>query len=551
MLASKKLDFIIDMVHHNPGEKEFETAFLRPDKLKNYGYNGQAFKYINCAVDFSTIEKNLFNSRQEKQYISKIKKRIKKDIQKARKKNLSVFYHIDLFVLPKKLVSKYENKICDPQTGNICINMPETLRIHEILFDEIFTEFDIDGLVIRVGETYLFDCPFHTGNGAVNYNLDPLHTNKEKMQFVNLLRFLRKHICQKHNKYAIFRTWDCFLDRFHANLDYYLDVTNQIEPHPKLIFSIKHTKIDFFRYVEFNPCLAKGPHRQIIEIQCQREFEGKGAYPNYIAHGVINGFCETEQKKGIKDVINHPLICGVYTWSRGGGWYGPYLSNEIWPDLNAYVISNWANCPCKSEEHFFLQYCRNILHLSDDDAWKFRKLCLLSEQAVRKGIYCEAFDMDHRATRLPTDLWTRDDLLGGSDQLQYVFDYLNRNNLFEKAMLEKNEAVKLWQDICEYARDIQFKDTQTQNSVITSAVYGLRHFQLVAAGWNVLYLDLTNQRNRLKDALQSYRRAWDNYRKVAQLPHAATLYRDKYWDIAGKPLPPGLGDSIRQISENL
>ena len=101
----------------------------------------------------------------------------------------------------------------------------------------------------------------------------------EKDAFVFLINFLRDEVCQKHGRYLFFRTWDCFPDRFHADKNYYLDVTDRIEPHEKLIFSIKHTALDFWRRVRFNDCLTAGKHRQIVEVQCQREYEGKGAYP--------------------------------------------------------------------------------------------------------------------------------------------------------------------------------------------------------------------------------------------------------------------------------
>ena len=57
--------------------------------------------------------------------------------------------------------------------------------------------------------------------------------------------------------------------------------------------------------------------------------DGKGAYPMYIMNGVINSFCENGHPKGLRDIADNPLICGVYTWSRGGGWYGPYIKNEF------------------------------------------------------------------------------------------------------------------------------------------------------------------------------------------------------------------------------
>ena len=29
--------------------------------------------------------------------------------------------------------------------------------------------------------------------------------------------------------------------------------------------------------VPFNPCIGIGKHQQVVEVQCQREYEGKGA----------------------------------------------------------------------------------------------------------------------------------------------------------------------------------------------------------------------------------------------------------------------------------
>ena len=51
--------------------------------------------------------------------------------------------------------------------------------------------------------------------------------------------------------------------------------------------------------VPFNPCIGIGKHQQVVEVQCQREYEGKGAHPNYIAKGVIDGF-EEFKKSNIK-----------------------------------------------------------------------------------------------------------------------------------------------------------------------------------------------------------------------------------------------------------
>ena len=111
--------------------------------------------------------------------------------------------------------------------------------------------------------------------------------------------------------------------------EYYLTVTDAIEPHPNLIFSVKHQKGDFHQLTAFNPTLMIGKHPQIIEVQSQREAYGKGAHPYYIGQGVIEGWEEYAwmmkpgEPRGLRDVVAHPLYAGVWIWSRGGGWEGP------------------------------------------------------------------------------------------------------------------------------------------------------------------------------------------------------------------------------------
>jgi hypothetical protein len=59
---------------------------------------------------------------------------------------------------------------------------------------------------------------------------------------------------------------------------YYEQMTNQIPTHPQLYFSIKHSAGDFTRPAVWNPQLGTGKHAQIVEVELQREYEGKGAY---------------------------------------------------------------------------------------------------------------------------------------------------------------------------------------------------------------------------------------------------------------------------------
>ena len=565
------MKYILDMVHHNPGEPSTRTRFLDPGHLRACGFNGQVFKHINCIATFAASGTDCFPAGSpERAWLDGFTPGIEREIATAKAQGLMVFYHLDLFVLPKRLVEHFRDEICDPTTGRILLDRPKTLELHRLLFAELTARFpQVDGYIVRVGETYLHDTPHHIGNGpipAIGPSWTPDYLYRETLSgmppaeprwsqaqtdaYVKLISFLRGEICVRHGKQLFFRTWDIFPDKLHARLDHYLEVTDRIEPHPKLAFSIKHTALDFWRRVEPNACLGRGRHPQIVEVQCQREYEGKGAFPNYVMHGVIDGFPENKVPHGLREWVDHPSILGIYSWSRGGGWYGPYIENELWPDLNAFVLGRYADDPTAGEEAVFRRYASERLGLTPEDADRFRRLCLLSAEAVLKGRYCEAFDCLLGEAVLPTANWMRDDRLGGMDQLEIVFETLARAGRLGEAIAEKAESVGVWREIRTLADEIAWPDSATGSFVRQSAEYGRLLFGIVHAGWRVMAAgtawELTGvcDRAEMTDALASYHALWEDYRKLGREPGCPSLYRGEYFDMPGKPPVPGLDESI-------
>ncbi len=515
------MQFILNMVHDNPGEEPFATEFRNPEKSIEYGFNTQVFRQCGTTASFEAMKEDFFESGPEKEWLRMACQKTEAEVQKAHEAGLLTMSHMDLFVLPKRLVEKYGEDICD-ENGKISIFRPKTKEIHRILFDELFTRYPLDGLIIRVGETYLHDTPYHVGNGAVQYG----EKEQEKKAFVELLRFLRQEICVKHGKYLIFRTWDCFPDRFHADLEYYLDVTDQIEPEERLIFSIKHTALDFWRRVRFNPCIGKGKHRQMIEVQCQREYEGKGAYPSYVMDGVINGFSEMREKKGLKDVVDNPLICGIYAWPRGGGWFGPYIQNEFWCDLNTYVIAKFAQEPHRTEETIFLEYACDKMGMDPENARKFHALCKKIPDAVLYGRYIEAYDVQLEEKICPSGLWLRDDRMAGLRQLDDIFAYLEEKDLVGEALLEKEKSVRIWEEIREDFKEIRLKDSTLRSFIENSIEYAVRFYTIAEICFQIFAK--CRRKENVKELLEQYDSAWDSYKELERRPQASTSYCEKY-----------------------
>ncbi|WP_288360068.1 hypothetical protein [uncultured Bacteroides sp.] len=518
---------VMDMVHHNPGEAMTQTEFCNPEKLASFGMNGMVineFKFPQCAVSFSKFDKRVFpKGSKERAWVESLTKEIRKQIDECHRNGLHAFYFMDIIVLPRKLVELYKDEICD-EKGKISFEKEKTWEIHRIMLNELFDRFpDMDGLVIRTGETYTHNIPYHIGNGPVNYNKYDTSIGIH----ARLMNLLREEVCVKRNKKIVYRTW-CH-GYFHTNPKYYLAVTDRVEPHPSLYMAVKHTQGDYLRTFGFNKTIAVGKHKQVIEVQCQREYEGKGAFPNYVANAVINGFEENKNAASprcLNDVKDSTQFYGVWTWSRGGGWFGPYLSNELWCDLNTYVMAQWAKNPTRTEEEVFNEYALQR-GVSEETLPYFRRLCLLTPDAIIRG----------RGSLIhPVNVtWTRDHFLGGIGELKWVFDKILKKNMVEESLYEMKLAVGLWREIVNLSRKVECSDKRMEQYIRTSSLYGYWLHTIMEQGWIVMLKGYQGDQTGVYDkasiklALEAYDKAWKGYRRLKEENgDCATLYYDQY-----------------------
>jgi len=403
----QSLDYIMDMVYNNPGEKPLTTKYNNPKYVKSQNFDAMVTHwYINCAITYDNIKEKLVTlDPEERKWIEKQAEYISTKIDSCEKYNIDVYPFTDFIVFPKSIWKKYGKEIkSDGTLHNIGGDASQSVKpniqsetmqkLVRAQIDGIFEAFPkLDGLTLRFGETYLHDTPFHSGGSPIRKGEQGIEDH------ITLINILREEICVKRNKKLFYRTWD-FGYNFHQNPEFYLKVTNAIEPHENLIFSIKYQQGDFHRMTPFNPCIGIGKHKQIVESQSRMEAYGKGAHPYYTGSGVINGWPETKYEiinnhftgkinpknnpRGLKDILKNDLLAGVMTWSNGGGWKGPYIKHEIWTDLNTYVVSQWAKNISKSEEEIFYEFASK-LGLSGYQADLFRKLNMLTVEGVRKG----------------------------------------------------------------------------------------------------------------------------------------------------------------------
>ena len=521
------LRFIFNMIHDNPGEKHFETKYRDPAVVKALGYTGQVMKtFPQTALTYDAFDPEVMpKGSPERAWAEEYGKTVDRQIAAAKAAGMPIYNFTDVLVVPKKLMAKYRKELT-VNGKRLSITCPMAQKVVKAQLDELFTRFpDLDGLFIRFGETYLHDTPHHVGGSPVGGGVE------EHRILINLLR---EEVCVKRNKMLFYRTWGW--DGFLTDPGFYRKVTDAIEPHPNLVISVKHSNGDYTRDVPFNKTLGVGKHPQIVEISCnQAGLYGKCAWPYYIGKGVIDRWDnEGEKGLGLRSLLGNQNIAGVWTWTHGDGWAGPYKTNELWTDLNAAVIVKYGQQPGRPEPEIFAEYCREKLKLDPAQTAKFRELCLLATSATYHGQESSLFKS--------SSWWCRDEYLTAIDLGGVV-----AKRLVDKVLAEKAQAVADWKRVEQMAREIKLTDPADQEFLEVSCTYGRIKMAITEQIWTLQILAAQAKKSGTPDkpamakAIKTYDDLWAEWRKLKQ-DHACcpTLYRDNKAVYCGPPFKPAL-----------
>jgi len=509
--AERRFPHLFNMVYHNPGEPQFVTHYDEAGYLKQLGYNGQIPKLSpQCGLTYDKAFPGLIaEPGEERMWIERNAHSIRLDVEYARRHGMPLYPFTDVLVVPQSLWEKYgeEMKI----DGKLTIRAKRTQEVMRAQIEELFRRFpDLPGFTLRFGETYLHDTPFHRGT-------KPVHSPEEHAILINLLR---DEVCVKRNKTLIYRTWD--FRQLHTRLDWYTRATDSVEPHPKLIFSIKHVNNDFIRAKPFNTTLGKGKHQQIVEVSVnQAGLYGRCSSPYYMGQGVIEGWKEMKEPKGLRDLLDNDKIIGIWIWCWGDGWVGPYISNELWNDINETVLRKWTLDPKKSEEFYFNEYASETLRLNGQALKDFRKLVMLATDGTFLG---------QQSVIVPvSDWWCRDHYLTAVNVKKQV-----SAGKVDACIAEKAKAVEMWNEAERLAAGITLKDPRDTEFMRVSTTYGRIKYQVIEQLWRIQLMLAEETLNKTpldKDAaiaaVAAYEKAFDEWRQLKRdNPCCPTLYVD-------------------------
>lgn len=259
------------------------------------------------------------------------------------------------------------------------------------------------------------------------------------------------------------------------------------------------------------------------------------AYPNYVMAGVIDGFPEMAQPIGLRDVIKAPQIRGLWTWSRGGGWWGPFIhGNEQWIDLHVKVLLQWwAEKGAKTELEVFTSVTPTILPgcTASGCVRAFRNFSLVAADVVLKGQWGTVGG--------GCGDWMRDDRIGGLDRVGCL-GHLKDPAEWSASLAEKEYGMtQSAQNLALYEAAIKpaITDPVLAATITVSASYASYLYTIVYQAWKLLQyayrrangMNPSMTTAELATTITAYDGAWGAYRAfgLAEV-FAPSLYHPYY-----------------------
>ena len=117
------------------------------------------------AVDFHTLGHDFFPAGSaQRLWLDAYAKGVDRFVARAKATGLKAYFFVDLVVLPTPVLAAWPNATGGVGGDRVQWNAA-TRQLLQVLVDETFARFPgCDGWIVRTGETYTYDTPFHVGN---------------------------------------------------------------------------------------------------------------------------------------------------------------------------------------------------------------------------------------------------------------------------------------------------------------------------------------------------------------------------------------------------
>jgi hypothetical protein len=464
-----------------------------------------------------------------------------------------------VLALPTDVVLRNREAYCCSVGGppTLCPASEPALRRSMEALDTLLRDLpEAAGIVLRFGETDAHRLPHLLGNDLYSPHCPRCSQLGRADRVVDTITRCYDIVVAKHSKRLIARAWNVRPGGFHDNTELAERIAQRLPGDPaddRLVLSFKLTQTDFWRYQQWNPSsLACGGRPVLYELQCQREYEGKGAVPNWQpplwSHGPspeelsLNGVAErSPDGVGLAAAAQRTNLAGVMAWVRGGGWGGPFIKDESWVDANAWAVPVLADDPSTPLPDLAKRWAAERLGLSEPSAEKVAQVLMHSAEAARQAFYMRPYAATKGSAWHPAADWLSDDLLD-ADACWRMIQRIPVDRLTE-AVAEKEHAAatiardrQALQQLAPEPGDRHGSVQHLANALAyTQSLYEtLRDLVAGLAAYRRWQFEPDDElavtiRRKLADAQTHFNH---HTQRHALLPGTATPYREKgFWDL--------------------
>ncbi len=546
-----KLATILD----NPGEPLPDSRYRDPHELARLGYNGLVIFETTGLSGLGDGGAGLTGDAEMRRWIDRQFQHVQDAIARGREAGLDVFIVYDTLSLAKSVVEQDKAKAmtCRGKATTICPASEEALTASVRGLEAMLSQWpQLAGAVLRFGDNDAARLPYLVGNDIYAPHCARCSQLGRADRVAAVLERFHELVVRRLDKRLIARAWNVRPNGMHDSVELARRVASRLPGHEdddRFILSFKFSQADFWRHQVWNPsslCFGKRPI--LYELQCQREFEGKGGIPNWQAPLWRDGYPETlsrEPEQGLAKVSQRVNLAGLWAWVRGGGWGGPFTKNEAWIDANVVAVPRLADDPLARPDDLATQWARERLNVQDDEAVEALVRTLThSTQTVLQGFYIEPVARQRNSPWHPNGDWIQDDLI----DVQAAWRMIQRlpEGDLDAVVAEKREAVeRLAGDRTALQHAVNDRNHARLDPLVNTLLYAESLFEVLRdllAGL-VAYRRFVRQRTpalatTARQRLLAAQSHWNHHaQRHGSMPGCATAFREtNFWEVTQKML---------------
>jgi hypothetical protein len=404
---------------NNPGEPPTASQYNDPGALASLGYTDRVFYETTALSGIESAE--VIAAPELRRWVQQVSDHLSKQIEQAQQAGLGVYLFYDCLVLPSDLVQAQPRDVtCRRQPHTLCPASDGALRQAMAGLDALLAQWPgVTGVVLRFGDNDAQRLPHLTGNDIYSPHCSRCNKLTKADRIARFIQAAYDRVVTGHGKRLIVRAWNVRPHGWHDTESLASEVKDRLpgdERDDRLMLSFKFTETDFWRYQRWNAASLRCGNRPIVyELQCQREYEGKGGIPNWQVPLWRGGYPETADQSevaGLAEASGRVNLAGLWAWVRGGGWGGPFVSSEAWIDANVAAVPPLADDPQADPMALARWWASERLGASDQRAVEAVVAVLShSPEVMRQAFYLEPVARQQATPWHPNADWIRDDLL--------------------------------------------------------------------------------------------------------------------------------------------